>query len=75
MCDKCEDYQNIFMKIREGKYVYCFDEPGHIYISNPETEEELFSGQISEFMDMVGDHLSLLEDPMSTTQKPLWEQI
>ena len=44
-------------------------------IEDPHCDKPVFSGTFSEFMEIIGDSLGLLEDPMSTTDKPLWERI
>ena len=76
ICDSCEKKRQIFLKLRDdNKYAYCFPEPGNISITDPETEEIIFSGTFGEFMDIIGDYFGLLEDPMSTVYKPLWERI
>jgi len=79
ICDTCETHREIYMKMRdERKYAYYFDEAGHIIVFDPEADADddpLFSGTFDEFMNIVGDQLGLLEDPMSTSEKPLWEQI
>ena len=75
ICDKCVERASIFSKMRDSKYAYSLDEPGHIVIFNPETDEEIFSGTISEFMKIIESPLGLIEDPMRVDEKPLWEQI
>ena len=76
ICEDCEEKRKIYLRIRDDhKYAYCFPEPGQIDITDPETEEIIFSGTFSEFMEIIGDSLGLIEDPMSTVTKPLWERI
>jgi hypothetical protein len=77
ICNSCNEKRGLAAKIREGKYAYCFDEPGHIIIYDPidDPEDDVFSGTFDEFMELMSPYLSLLEDPMSTVKKPLWEKI
>ena len=79
ICDECDKKRKIYMKIRDGSYVYCFDEPGYITIYDPiedgEADDPVFTGTFDEFMEIIGSSLNLIEDPMSTVVKPLWERI
>jgi len=75
ICDKCDEKRKLAVKIRDGSYVYCFPEPGNIEIMDPETEDIIFSGTFSEFMDIISRDLGLIKDPLSTIDKPLWERI
>lgn len=79
ICDDCKKKRKLTAEIREGKYAYCFDEPGHITIydpiDDPDGDDVIFSGTFSEFMDLMGTYLGLIEDFNSTVNKPLWEQI
>jgi hypothetical protein len=75
-CDSCDEKYDILEKIMgEGKYAYSFDEPGHIIIHDPVTKEQIFSSTVGEFMEIVSNRLSLIEDPMNVLNRPLWEQI
>jgi len=78
-CDHCDEIRKLSTKIREGHYVYAFDDTAHIIVSDPiedpECDNPIFSGTIYEFMKLMAPTLNLLEDPMSTDEKPLWEQI
>jgi len=79
ICDPCLKQRELCAKIREGKYAYCFPNSGNITIwdpiEDPESEEPLFSGTFNEFMKIMASSFNLIEDPMSTTDKPLWEKI
>jgi len=79
ICKSCDEKREIALKIRDGGYAYCFDEPGNITIfdtaDDPDVEDPIFSGTFSEFIELMSPFLSLIEDPMSTTDKPLWERI
>ena len=79
ICEKCDEKRKLFINIRDGSYAYCFDEPGHIIIydpfEDPDCDNPLFSGIFSEFMEIMSSNLGLIEDPMSTVDKPLWERI
>ena len=62
----------------EGKFAYCFPDSADIVIFDPlegEDPDPIFEGTIYEFMELMAPYLRLLEDPMSTTDKPLWERI
>ena len=73
VCNDCNDKRALASKIRSGGYIYSLDEPGHIIVHD--LEIEIFSGTINEFMDLMTPYLNLIENPMSTREKPLWEQI
>jgi hypothetical protein len=79
ICPGCREKRDLASKIRSGDYAYCFDEPGHIIICDPldleDPNSKIFSGTFDEFMQLMAPDLRLLEDPMSTIDKPLWEQI
>lgn len=75
ICDDCDKKRNLASKIREGHYSYCFPDPGKIAVLDHIEEKTIFEGTFSEFMELMSPQLNLLEDPMSTSEKPLWERI
>jgi len=75
ICGDCDEKRKLALKIREGGYAYSFDEPGHIIIHDPPKEIAIFSGTVSEFMELMSPYLGLIEDPMSIADKPLWARI
>ena len=75
ICEKCNEKRKVALEIRDGNYAYCFPEPGNIMVFDPLEEREIFSGTVDEFMELLAPHFSLIEDPMSTSEDPLWERI
>ncbi len=79
ICESCKKKREIAVKIRDDGYAYCFPEANIITvydpIEDPEGNNPIYSGTFSSFMEMMGIFLNLIEDPMSTKEKPLWERI
>jgi len=57
-CDECEKRGNIFAKLQSGEYLYKIIDQQIIIFKD---DEELFKGSITDFMDIIKNHLRLLK--------------